>query len=130
MVAEMFNSKNLNPIVTELFIRRRKLNIFLILITEYFFAISKNIRLNLTNCFVMKIPSKREFQQIPFNHSSDTDFQNFMHFYEKCAGKMIQCSRFICIISFSDHRSVLTTNLFHTKSLPNSLGHKPIKSNT
>ena len=53
----------------------RKLNIFHVFITQYYFALPKNIRLNSTHYFVMKIPNKRELQQIEFNHSSDIDFQ-------------------------------------------------------
>ena len=33
----------------------------------------------------MKIPSKQNLQQITFNHSSDTDFHDFMNLYKKCA---------------------------------------------
>ena len=35
----------------------------------------------------MKIPHKRELQQIVFNHSSDIEFQDFMNLYKKCAAK-------------------------------------------
>ena len=70
----MLSDKNLNSIVTELFIRGRKLNISLVLVTQSYFAVPKNIRLNLTQYLVLKTPSKRELQQIVFNHSSDTDF--------------------------------------------------------
>ena len=35
----------------------------------------------------MKVPNKRELQQIAFNHSSDNDFQDFMNFYKKCTAK-------------------------------------------
>ena len=51
------NNKKLYPIVTELFIRRRKLNYS---ITQSYFAVPKNIMLNSTHYFVMKIPNKRE----------------------------------------------------------------------
>ena len=91
MIADMFSNKKLNPIVTELFIRGRKLNIFLFLslvfITQSHFAVPKNIRLNSTHYFVMKIPNKRGLQQIVFNHSSDIDFQDFMNLYKKCTAK-------------------------------------------
>ena len=80
----MLSNKKLNPIVTKLFIRRRKLNISLVFITQSYFVVPKNIRLNSTHYFVMKIPNKRELQQIAFNHSSDIDFQDFMNLYKKC----------------------------------------------
>ena len=55
MIADMLNSKKLNPIVTELFIRGRKLNISLVFISEFYSAVPKNIRLNSTHHFIMKI---------------------------------------------------------------------------
>ena len=87
MIADMLSNKKLNPIVTELFIRRRNLNISLAFITQSYFAVPKNIRLNSTHYFVMKIPNKRELQQIAFNHSSDIDFQNFMNLYKKSSAE-------------------------------------------
>ena len=85
MIADMLRNKKLNP--TELYIRGRKTNIFLALITQSYFAVPKNIRINATHYFVMKIPNKKELQQIAFNHSSDIDFQEFMNLYKKCTEK-------------------------------------------
>ena len=83
LIVGMFINKKLNQIVTELFIRSRKLNISLVFITQSYFAVPKNTRLNVTHYFIMKIPDKREPQQITLNHSSDTDFQNYMNLYKK-----------------------------------------------
>ena len=83
LIVGMFINKKLNQIVTELFIRSRKLNISLVFITQSYFAVPKNTRLNITHYFIMKIPDKREPQQITLNHSSDTDFQNYMNLYKK-----------------------------------------------
>ena len=44
----------------------------------------KDVRLNSTHFFIMKIPSKRELQQIALNHSSVIDFKDFMKIYKKC----------------------------------------------
>ena len=74
-------------IVTESFIRGRKLNIFLVFIAKSYFAVPKNIRLNLAHYFLMKISNKRELQQIAFKHSSDIDFQDFMDLYKMYTGK-------------------------------------------
>ena len=60
MTADMLRSEKLNPIVTGLFIRGRKLNISLDFITQSYFAVPKNIRLNSTHYFIMKIPNKKE----------------------------------------------------------------------
>ena len=64
----MINNKKLNPIVTELFIRGRKLNISIAFITQSYFKVPKDVRLNSTYFFIMKIPNKRELQQIAFIH--------------------------------------------------------------
>ena len=59
MITDMLSNKKLNPIVNELFIRGRKLNISLVFVTQSYFAVPKNLRLNSTHDFVMKIPNKR-----------------------------------------------------------------------
>ena len=82
----MLSNKNLNPIVIELFIKGRKLNISLVFTTQSQSAAPKNRR-NSTHYFAMKIPNKRDLQQIAFNHSSDIDFQDFMNLYKKCTAK-------------------------------------------
>ena len=68
MIADMINNKKLNPLVTELFIRGKKLNISIAFITESYFQLPKDVRLNSTHFFMMKIPNKRELQQIALNH--------------------------------------------------------------
>ena len=83
MVVDTLSNKKRNPIVTELFIRGGKLNISFIFISQSDFALpKKNIRLNFTYYFIMKIPNKQEFQQIAFNHSSDIGSQDFMNLYK------------------------------------------------
>ena len=47
----------------------------------------KDVRLNSTQSFIMKIPNKRELQQIALNHSSDIDFKDFIKIYKKCTAK-------------------------------------------
>ena len=63
MIADMLSNKKINPVVTVLFIRGRKLNISLVFITQCYFALTKNIRLNSKHYFIMKIPNKQELQQ-------------------------------------------------------------------
>ena len=83
MIADMINNKKLDPIVTELFIRGRKLNISIVFITQSYFKVSKDVRLNSTHFLIMKISNKRELHQIALNHSSDIDFEDFMKIYKK-----------------------------------------------
>ena len=54
---------------------------------QSFFAVPENIRLNPNYYFIMKIPNKRELQQIAFNHSSYIDFKDFRNLYKKCTEK-------------------------------------------
>ena len=56
----MINNKTLNPVVTELFITGRKLNISIVFISQSYFKVPKGVRLNSTQFFIMKIPNKRE----------------------------------------------------------------------
>ena len=69
MIADMINNKNLNSLVTELFIRGRKLNMSLVFIRQSYFKVPKDVRLNTTHFFIAKIPNKRELQKIARNHS-------------------------------------------------------------
>ena len=82
MIADLLSNKKLNLTVTELLMRDRKLNISLFFIAQSYFAAPKHIRLNSTHYFIIKIPNTREHQQNTFNHSSDTDIQDFMNFYK------------------------------------------------
>ena len=79
----MINNEKLNSIVTELFIRGRKLNISLVFITQSYFKVPNNVRLNSTHFFIMKIPNKKELHQITLSHSSGIDFKDFMKIYKK-----------------------------------------------
>ena len=84
MIADMIHYKKLDSIVTELFIRGRKLNISLVFITQSYFKVPKDVRLNTSHFFIAKIPNKRELQQIAINHSSDISAKDFTNIYRKC----------------------------------------------
>ena len=87
MIVDMINNKKLNSIVTELFIRGRKLNISLVFITQSYFKVPKDVRLNTSHFFIAKIPNKRELQQIAINHSSDINTTDFINIYRECTAK-------------------------------------------
>ena len=63
VIADMINNKKLSPVETELFIRGRKLNISIAVITQSKFKVPKDVRLNSTHFFIIKVPNKRELQQ-------------------------------------------------------------------
>ena len=87
MIVDMINNTKLNSIVTELFIRGRKLNISLVFITQSYFKVPKDVRLNTTHFFIAKILNKRDLQQIAINHSSHISTKDFIIIYKECAGK-------------------------------------------
>ena len=62
IIADMLSNEKVNPVITKLLIRGRKLNISLVFITQSYFAVSKIIRVNYTHYFIMKNPDKRELQ--------------------------------------------------------------------
>ena len=64
MIADMINNKILNPIVNELFIRVRKLNISIVFITQSCFRVTKDVRLNSTHFFIMKMSDKKELRNL------------------------------------------------------------------
>ena len=86
-IADVISNKKLNSIVTKLFIRCRKLNISLVFINQSYFKVPKDVRNNSTHFFIMKIPNKRELQQIAINHSSDINTKDFIEIYRKCTDK-------------------------------------------
>ena len=70
-----------------MFIRGRKLNISLVFITQSYFKVPKDVRLNTSHFFIAKIPNKRELQQIAINHSSDINTKDFANIYRKCTSE-------------------------------------------
>ena len=63
VIADILSNKNL--------IRGRKLNISLVFNTQSYFSLPTDITLNYTQYVIIKIPNKKELQQVAFNHSSD-----------------------------------------------------------
>ena len=83
MIADVMTNKGFQAIIKELLIRCRKLNISLLFITQYYFSVPKDVRLNTTHYFLMKINSKTELQNIAINHLADID-QDFKKIYKEC----------------------------------------------
>ena len=73
MIADIMTNKRFQVIIQELFIRCRKLNISLVLITQSYFSVPKDIRLNSSHYLIMKIDNRKELQNITINHSADID---------------------------------------------------------
>ena len=87
MIADMINNKKINSVLTELFIRGWKLNISFVFVTQSYFKFPKDVRLNPTHFFIMKIWNKRELQQIDLNDSSDISTKDFIKIHKKCTAE-------------------------------------------
>ena len=81
-------NKKFQAIIKKLFISSRKLNIALVFITESYFLVPKDVRLNSTYYLIMKINSKRELQNIAINHSADIDYNDSIKIYRECTRKL------------------------------------------
>ena len=84
MIADIMTNKRFQVMIKELFIRCRKFSVSLCFISQSYFSISKQVRLNSTHYLIMKIHNKRELQNIAFNHSADIDFKDFLKIYRIC----------------------------------------------
>ena len=64
MIADMISSKKFNQIVTDLFIRGKKLNISSVFITQSYFKALEDVRLNCTYSFMLKIPKNKNLNKL------------------------------------------------------------------
>ena len=84
MIADIMTNKRFPAIMKELFIRCRKLNISLVFITQSYFSVPKDSRLNTTHYFIVKINNRIELKNIATDHSADIDYKDFVKVYRKC----------------------------------------------
>ena len=84
MIADIMTNKKFQAIIKELFIRCRKLNISLVFITQSYFSVPKDVRLNSIHYLIMKINNRKELQNIAINHSADIDYNDFVRIYKEC----------------------------------------------
>ena len=81
MIADIMMNKRFQTITKEQFIRCRKLNISLVFITQSYFSVPKDVRLNLTQYLIMKINNRKDFA---INHSADIDYKDLLKIYREC----------------------------------------------
>ena len=84
MIPDIMTNKRFQTIIKELFIKFRKLNISLVFITQSYFSVPKDVRLNTTHCFIMKINNIIELKNIATDHSADIDYNDFKKIDRKC----------------------------------------------
>ena len=84
MTVNIMTNKKFQAIIKELFIRCRKLNISLVFITQSYFSVTKDVRLNSSHYLIMKINNRKELQNTEIDHSTDIDYKDFVKNYRKC----------------------------------------------
>ena len=84
IISHVMSDKKAQQILKELFIRCRKLNIALCFLTQSYFSVPKDVRLNCTHYIIFKSNNKRKLQNVAINHSVDIDYKDFIKIYRNC----------------------------------------------
>ena len=111
LIVDIMANKKFQSIIEEWFIRCRKLNISLAFITQPYFSVPKDVRLNSMHYLIMKINNKKELQDIAINHSADIDYREFMKIYRECTKKYFNFLRIDTTLPVRDSPR-LRKNLF------------------
>ena len=85
MIADIMRSEKFKAIVKQLFIRCRKLNIYIDFITQSYFRTPKDARLHSTHYVLMKMGNKKELKSIAEENSCHLDFKEFLKIYNHCS---------------------------------------------
>ena len=84
MTADIMTNKEFKAIIKELFSRCK---IFRLFLSQSYFSVPKDARLNSTHCLIMKINNRRELQNIAIDHSADIGYNDLKKIYRKCTKK-------------------------------------------
>ena len=84
MIADIEYNKDFKRIIKELFYRARKLNVSIVFITQSYFRVLKDARLNSTHYILMKISNKKELKRIAEEKSGHLDYKDFLKIYNYC----------------------------------------------
>ena len=89
----MESNKKINSNSNRIVLKRKKTQHFSFFLSQSYFKVPKTIRLNATHYFIIKIPNKRELQQIASNHSSDIDFKDFVKLHKDSSDNPLPFTR-------------------------------------
>ena len=116
MIADILRNKKFQSIMKEVFIRSRKLNISLVFITQSYFSVPKDVRLNSTHYLIMKIKNERELQNIATNHYSDISYKDFVKIYSECTREAYSFLTIDTALPVSDPLRIRKNLLFSYKN--------------
>ena len=80
--------KKAQQVLKNVFITCRKLSISLSFLTQSYFSVPKDVRLNCAHYILFKLLNKRELQNIANNHSADIDYKDFIKIYRDCTKEL------------------------------------------
>ena len=87
MISHVMSDKKAKKILKYLLIRCRKLNISICFLTQSYFAVPKDVRLNCNHYVLFRLNNKRELQNIAINHLADIDYEDFIKICRDCTRK-------------------------------------------
>ena len=87
MIADIMSNKKFQVLIKEFFIRCKKMNTSLAFITQSYFSVPKDMRLNLPHYLIMKISNRKELQNIAIDVLTDIDYNDFVGIYRECTRK-------------------------------------------
>ena len=102
MIADIMTNKTFQAIIKESFIRYSKLNISLVFVTQSYFSVPKDVRLNSTHYLIMKINNRKELQNIAINICANIDYNDFVRIYRECTRKLYSFLTIDIILPASD----------------------------
>ena len=102
MVSDIMSNKKFQTIIKELFLRRKKLNISIVFITQSYFSVPKYVRLNSTHHLIMKINNRKELQNTAMRHSANIGYNDFVRIYRECTRKPYSFLRIDTTLPASD----------------------------
>ena len=105
MISHVMSDKKAQQILKDLFIRCRKLNISHCFLTQSYFSVPKDIRLNCTHYILVKLNNRRELQNIAIDHSADIDDKDFIKIYRVCTKEPFN---FLTIDTTKDNKFIKT----------------------
>ena len=102
MIADVMNNKKYQAIPKDLFIRSRKINVSVIFISQSYFRISRDVRLNSSHFILMKLNDPREINNIANNHSLTLSNKQFINLYKKSTINKYSCFVIDLVMDSSD----------------------------
>ena len=84
ITSRVISNRSAHQILKYLFIRCKQLNISLCFLTQSYFSVPKDVRLNCIHYILFKLNNRKELRNIAINHSTDIDYKDFVKIYRIC----------------------------------------------